>query len=57
MSYCVKDAVGCVPREDKINSIRRERDVWVATMPQPRFMAMEATILTAWIYDHLLAHA
>ena len=26
-------------------------------MPQPRTIAMEATIFTGWIYDHLLPHA
>ena len=30
---------------------------WIRTMPQPRMIAMEATIFTGWIYDHLLPHA
>ena len=29
----------------------------VKTLPQPQIMAMEATIFTGWIYDHLLPHA
>ena len=57
ISYCVKDAAGCVLSEGKINSSRRDLDVWVGTLPQPRMMAMEATIFTGWIYDHLLPHA
>ena len=57
ISYCVKDAAGCVHREGKIGSTRRELDAWVRTLPQPRMMAMEATIFTGWIYDHLLPHA
>ena len=32
-------------------------DTWIKTLPQPRMMAMEATIFTGWIYDHLLPHA
>ena len=32
-------------------------DAWVETLPQPRMIAMEATIFTGWIYDHLLPHA
>jgi transposase len=44
-------------REGKINSSRRELDAWVSTLPQPRMMAMEATIFTGWIYDYLLPHA
>ena len=57
ISYCVKDAAGCVLQEGKIGSTRRELDVWVRTLPQPRMIAMEATIFTGWIYDHLLPHA
>ena len=57
ISYCVKDAAGCVHGEGKIGSTRRELDAWVRTLPQPRMMAMEATIFTGWIYDHLLPHA
>ena len=57
ISYCVKDAAGHVHREGKIGSTRRELDAWIKTLPQPRMMAMEATIFTGWIYDHLLPHA
>ena len=44
-------------REGKIGSTRCELDAWIKTLPQPRMMAMEATIFTGWIYDHLLPHA
>ena len=57
ISYCVKDAAGCVHGEGKIGSTRGELDAWVRTLPQPRTIAMEATIFTGWIYDHLLPHA
>jgi transposase len=57
ISYCVKDAAGCVHREGKIGSTRQELDAWVKILPQPRMMAMEATIFTGWIYDYLLPHA
>ena len=57
ISYCVKDAAGRVHQEGKIGSTRRELDAWVKTLPQPRMIAMEATIFTGWIYDHLLPHA
>ena len=57
ISYCVKDAAGCVHMEGKVGSTRRELDAWVGTLPQPRMIAMEATIFTGWIYDHLLPHA
>src|ERR1700760_3803222 len=57
ISFCVKDAAGYVHREGKIRSSRPELDAWIRTLPQPRMMAMEATIFTGWIYDHLLPHA
>jgi transposase len=57
ISFCVKNAAGCVDQEGKIGSTRREMDDWIRTMPQPRTIAMEATIFTGWIYDHLLPHA
>src|SRR6202163_4835087 len=57
ISYCVKDAAGHVHQEGKIGSSRRELDAWIETLPQPRMIAMEATIFTGWIYDQLLPHA
>jgi transposase len=57
ISYCVKDAAGQVHQEGKIGSTRCELDAWIKTVPQPRMIAMEATIFTGWIYDHLLRHA
>jgi hypothetical protein len=57
ISYCVKDAAGHVHQEGKIGSTRRELDSWIKSLPQPRMIAMEATIFTGWIYDRLLPHA
>src|SRR5438067_11679942 len=57
ISYCVKDASGQVHQEGKVGATRRELDAWIKTLPQPRTMAMEATIFTGWIYDQLLPHA
>ena len=57
ISYCVKDAAGKIHQEGKVGSTRRELDAWIKTLPQPRTIAMEATIFTGWIYDHLLPHA
>jgi hypothetical protein len=48
---------GLVHREGTIAATRNELDCWVWALPQPRIMAMEATIFTGWIYDHLLPHA
>jgi hypothetical protein len=57
ISYCVKDAAGRVQKEGEIGSTRRDLDCWIRILPQPRTIAMEATIFTGWIYDHLLPHA
>src|SRR6266852_2952799 len=57
ISYCVKDAAGHVHQEGTIGSTRRELEAWIKTLPQPRTIAMEATIFTGWIYDQLLPQA
>jgi len=57
ISYCVKDASGKIHQEGKIGATRRELNSWMRTLAQPWTVAMEATIFTGWIYDHLLPHA
>jgi len=57
ISYCVKDASGQVHQEGQIGATRWELDGWMKNLPQPWTGAMEATIFTGWIYDHLLPHA
>lgn len=57
ISYCVKDASGQIQQEGKVGSSRRELDCWMKMLPQPWTVAMEATIFSGWIYDHLLPHA
>ena len=57
IGHCVKDPSGQVHQEGKIGATRRELDGWMETLAQPWTVAMEATIFTGWIYDHLLPHA
>ena len=57
ISYCVKDVSGRVHQEGKLGATRCELDLWMRTLPQPWTVAMEATIFTGWIYDHLHPHA
>ncbi len=54
ISYCVKDASGRVNSEGTVKATRTDLDLWMKTLPQPWTAAMEATIFTGWIYDHLL---
>ena len=59
ISYCVKDVSGTVLSEGTVAATRSTAfDDWVKTLaPAPWTVAMEATMFTGWIYDHLLPHA
>ena len=43
--------------EGSIPATRLDLDLWMKTLPQPWSAAMEATMFTGWIYDHLKPHA
>src|SRR5208283_2159149 len=57
ISYCVKDSSGRIFAEGSLTATRLDLDVWMKTLPQPWSAAMEATMFTGWIYDHLKPHA
>ena len=57
ISYCVKDAIGQIHQQGKVAATRRDLDGWMQALPKPWTAAMEATIFTGWIYDHLKPHA
>ena len=57
ISYCVKDGSGKVQSEGSIAATRLDLDRWMKTLPQPWSSAMEATMFTGWIDDHLKPHA
>jgi transposase len=57
ISYCVKDASGRIQQQGTIPATRNDLNRWMKTLPQPWMVAMEATIFTGWVYDHLLPHA
>ena len=58
ISYCVKDVSGTVLSEGTVAATRAQlTTIWVKTLPAPWTVAMEATMFTGWIYDHLLPHA
>src|SRR5579871_3839030 len=56
ISY-VKDSSGRINAEGSISAARLELDHWMRSLPQPWSAAMEATMFTGWIYDHLKPHA
>jgi len=51
--YCLKDSSGRVHSEGWIPATRHDLDCWMKNLPQTRTAAMEATLFTGWIYDHL----
>ncbi len=57
ISYCVKDQSGRAHAEGIIPATRRDLDRWMITLPQPWTAAMEATMFTGWVYDHVRPHA
>ena len=57
ISYCVKLADGTMVIKGVVKATRQDLDRWMATLPRPWIAAMEATIFTSWVYDHLLPHA
>jgi transposase len=57
ISYCVKDGSGQIHAEGTIPATHCDLDRWMKTLPQPWTAAMEATVFTGWIYDHLQPHA
>ena len=57
ISYCVKDSSGKIHTEGWIAATRLDLDHWMKKLPQPWSAAMEATMFTGWIYDHLKPHA
>jgi transposase len=57
ISYCVKDSSGRIDSEGWIPATRFDLDRWMKSLPQPWSAAMEATMFTGWIYDHLKPHA
>jgi transposase len=57
ISYCVKNSSGKLYSEGWILATRFGLDRWLQTLPQPWSAAMEATMFTGWIYDHLKPHA
>jgi transposase len=57
ISYCVKHVGGEIHTQGVMNATRAGLDGWLKALPQPWTAAMEATLFTGWIYDHLLPHA
>lgn len=57
VSFCVKLADGLIVREGVVKATRPALSAWADATPQPWIGALEATMFTGWIYDHLRPHA
>jgi transposase len=57
IAYCVKQADGTIVREGTVAARRAELTAWAGRLPQPWSGAMEATLFSDWVYDHLHSHA
>lgn len=57
ISFCVKLADGTIVSEGEVVANRASLDGWMVRLPKPWMVAMEATLFTSWIYDHLKPHA
>jgi len=57
ISFCVKDERGAIYQEGRIRSTRGHLEQWSQQLPGPWVGALEATLFTEWIYDHLQPQA
>ncbi|HSF92608.1 MAG TPA: IS110 family transposase, partial [Paracoccaceae bacterium] len=57
IAYCIKTQAGRSRGEGTIDASRKALDHWIAQRKQPWVAAMEATLFTGWIHDHLKPHA
>jgi len=53
ISFCAKAQDGRILDEGTIAARRGELNVWAKARPRPWAGAMEATLFTGWVYDHL----
>lgn len=53
ISYCARAADGTIHSEGSLPASRAALDSWIAQLPTPCLIGLEATMFTSWIYDHL----
>jgi transposase len=55
ISYCVRQADGTIVQEGTIAATREALTGLLQSLPQPWAAGLEATLFSAWIYDHIRA--
>jgi transposase len=53
ISYCVKLSDGTIVREGSVRALRAELTGWALALPGPWSGAMEATLFSEWVFEHL----
>lgn len=53
IAFCVKEQDGRIVEEGEVAATRSALSVWAAQRTGPWIGALEATLFTGWIYDHL----
>ena len=53
IAYCVKQADGVIIREGTVAARRADLSEWARQLPRPWTGAMEATLFSDWVYEHL----
>jgi transposase len=56
ISYCLRQADGTIAQEGTIAATRGALTELLQSLPQPWAAGLEATMFSAWIYDHIRAH-
>ena len=57
ISYCIKTQAGAVIDQGRIEARRAALTAWAAAIEHPWVGALEATLFTGWIHDHLKPYA
>lgn len=57
IAYCVKNGEGLVIERGTVEANHTRLGEWAASFKHPWIGAMEATLFTGWIYDHLKPYA
>ena len=55
ISYCLRQADGTILQEGTIAATRGALTSLLRNLPQPWAAGLEATLFSAWIYDHIRA--
>ena len=57
ISFCEKFMEGTIVDQGIIRATRKSLNSWLDERTTPWIGAMEATLFTGWIYDHVLPYA